>query len=214
MEAPGATGPLSAGSCCRHWTSGLLVGRRSSRRLCRRHDGALYQKTYTGRRGPAGNPSAGQLTSSPAATSPASGVIDVFVRGTDSALYEKTYSTAAGPAGRPSAVCPRPRRKLFVTFPKQDQRGPTRGRQAQAITRTSAPPAYFRPNQTATLYWGDIGKNDFIYIPAGSATNNQNVASWEIGFHFTGIVSGQRFQKIWDKACGGFIFEIDTSLGR
>jgi hypothetical protein len=56
-------------------------------------------------------------------------------------------------------------------------------------------------------------KNDFVCIPAGTATNNQNVASWEIGFHFTGIVPGQRYQKIWDKAYGGFMIEIDTALG-
>ena len=31
--------------------------------------------------------------------------------------------------------------------------------------------------------------------------------------HFSGVVAGQRYQKIWDKACGGFFFEIDTSLG-
>ena len=62
-------------------------------------------------------------------------------------------------------------------------------------------------------YWGPITKNDFICIPAGSATNNQNVASWEIGLHFTGTVPGQRYEKIWDKACGGFLIEIDTLYG-
>ena len=74
-------------------------------------------------------------------------------------------------------------------------------------------PSLFRTQSNGYPYWGDIGKNDFIYIPAGSATNNQNVASWEIGFHFTGIVSGQRYQKIWDKADGGFFFKIDTFYG-
>jgi hypothetical protein len=57
-----------------------------------------------------------------------------------------------------------------------------------------------------------MGQNDFISIPAGSATNNQNTASWEIGFHYTGV-TGQRFQKIWDKAYGAFMIEIDTYKG-
>ena len=74
-------------------------------------------------------------------------------------------------------------------------------------------PSLFQIQSNGYPYWGNITQNDFICIPAGSATNNQNVASWEIGFHFTGLVSGQRYQKIWDKACGGFFFEIDTSLG-
>jgi hypothetical protein len=57
-----------------------------------------------------------------------------------------------------------------------------------------------------------MGQNDFISIPAGSATSNQNTASWEIGFHYTGV-TGQRFQKIWDKAYGAFMIEIDTYKG-
>jgi len=50
--------------------------------------GALYQKTWTGSW--SGWISLGGApTSSPAATSPTSGVIDVFVRGTDNALWER-----------------------------------------------------------------------------------------------------------------------------
>ncbi len=73
-------------------------------------------------------------------------------------------------------------------------------------------PGLFRTQSNGHPYWGDMGQNDFISIPAGSATNNQNTASWEIGFHYTGMTS-QRFQKIWDKAYGGFMIEIDTYLG-
>jgi hypothetical protein len=50
--------------------------------------GALYQKTSTGSWSGWQN-LGGALTSSPAATSPTSGVIDVFVRGTDNALWER-----------------------------------------------------------------------------------------------------------------------------
>ncbi len=50
--------------------------------------GALYQKTSTGSWSGWIN-LGGALTSSPAATSPTSGVIDVFVRGTDNALWER-----------------------------------------------------------------------------------------------------------------------------
>ncbi|MGZ7179831.1 MAG: hypothetical protein ACXVIB_03365, partial [Halobacteriota archaeon] len=38
------------------------------------------------------------------------------------------------------------------------------------------------------------------------------VASWEIGFHFNGVGS-QRFQKLWDKAYGGFMIELDGNYG-
>ena len=74
-------------------------------------------------------------------------------------------------------------------------------------------PNLFRTQSNGFPYWGPITKNDFVCIPAGSATNNQNVASWEIGLHFTGTVPGQRYEKIWDKACGGFFLEIDTLYG-
>jgi hypothetical protein len=73
-------------------------------------------------------------------------------------------------------------------------------------------PGLFRTQSNGRPYWGDMGQNDFISIPAGSATNNQNTASWEIGFHYTGM-TGQRFQKIWDKAYGAFMIEIDTYKG-
>jgi hypothetical protein len=73
-------------------------------------------------------------------------------------------------------------------------------------------PSLFRTQSNGHPYWGDMGRNDFISIPAGSATNNLNTASWEIGFHYTGM-TGQRFQKIWDKAYGAFMIEIDTYKG-
>jgi hypothetical protein len=73
-------------------------------------------------------------------------------------------------------------------------------------------PGLFRTQSNGRPYWGDMGQNDFISIPAGSATNNQNTASWEIGFHYAGM-TGQRFQKIWDKAYGAFMIEIDTYKG-
>ena len=74
-------------------------------------------------------------------------------------------------------------------------------------------PGSFQTQSNGYPYWGDDTSSDFVCIPAGSATNNQNVVSWEIGFHFAGVVAGQRYQKIWDKACGGFMIEIDTALG-
>ena len=73
-------------------------------------------------------------------------------------------------------------------------------------------PSLFRTLPNGHPYWGDIGQNDFISIPDGNATNNQNTASWEIGFHYAGMTC-QRFQKIWDKACGAFMIKIDTSEG-
>jgi hypothetical protein len=52
-------------------------------------NGALYHQSYTGTWSGWEN-LGGVLTSSPAAVSPASGVIDVFVRGTNGALWEAT----------------------------------------------------------------------------------------------------------------------------
>jgi len=50
-------------------------------------NGALYQKTWTGSWSNWAS-LGGHLTSSPAATSPSSGVFDVFVRGTDGVIWE------------------------------------------------------------------------------------------------------------------------------
>jgi hypothetical protein len=73
-------------------------------------------------------------------------------------------------------------------------------------------PGLFRTLSNGHSYWGHMGQNDFISIPAGSATNNQNTASWEIGLHYAGMTC-QRFQKIWDKAYGAFMIKIDTCGG-
>ena len=73
-------------------------------------------------------------------------------------------------------------------------------------------PGLFQTQSNGHPYWGGTGQNDFIYIPAGSATNNQNVASWEIGFRFSGLASSN-IQKIWDKAYGGFSIYVDTQFG-
>jgi len=171
-------------------------------------DGVLYQKTWTGSSWSGWKSLSGKLASSPAATSPASGVIDVCVRGTDNRLYEKTYN--GGWSGWTSLG------DVTQTICYVPQAGSTwinQGTAGASYNAYVSSPSLFQTQSNGYPYWGDIGKNDFVYIPAGSATNNQNVASWEIGFHFTGIVSGQRWQKIWDKASGGFFFEIDTSQG-
>jgi hypothetical protein len=55
-------------------------------------NGALYHKSYTGSTWSGWQNLGGKLTSSPAATSPASGVIDVFVRGTNGALYQRSWT--------------------------------------------------------------------------------------------------------------------------
>ncbi len=57
-------------------------------------NGALYHKSYTGTSGWSGWQSlGGSPTSSPAATSPANGVLDVFARGSDDGLWEDTYNS-------------------------------------------------------------------------------------------------------------------------
>jgi len=73
-------------------------------------------------------------------------------------------------------------------------------------------PHLFKTKSNGYPYWGDTGRNDFVSIPAGSATSNQNAMSMEMGFHFSGA-TGQRFQKLWDKAYGGYTIKIDTTTG-
>jgi hypothetical protein len=175
-------------------------------------DGALWHKWCIGTSWSGWQSLSGKLTSSPAATSPASGVIDVCVRGSDNALWEKTYNgvwsgwTSIGGMSQTQT-------QTVYYVPQAGTTWANQGTAGASYNAYVSTPSLFQTQSNGFPYWGDIGKNDFIYIPAGSVTNNQNVASWEIGFHFSGIVSGQRWQKIWDKACGGFFFEIDTSQG-
>jgi thiol-disulfide isomerase/thioredoxin len=78
------------------------------------NNGALYQNTWTGTWS-GWTSLGGSITSSPAAVSPTSGVIDAFARGTTGALYTKHYSGGAWgawtnlggkiPAGTSPAVC-------------------------------------------------------------------------------------------------------------
>jgi hypothetical protein len=58
-------------------------------------NGAMYQKTWNGTSWSNWQSLGGSLASSPAATSPSSGVFDVFVRGTDNGLWENSYSNGS-----------------------------------------------------------------------------------------------------------------------
>jgi hypothetical protein len=55
----------------------------------------MYQKTWNGTSWSNWISLGGSLTSSPAATSPTSGAIDVFVRGGDNGLWENSYSNGS-----------------------------------------------------------------------------------------------------------------------
>ena len=175
-------------------------------------NGAMYHKSHTGTWSGWEN-LGGVLTSSPAATSPGNGQIDVFVRGTNSGLYEKSYHGGSWSAWTSIGGMSQTQTQTIYYVPQAGSAWTNQGKAGASYNAYVSTPRLFQTQSNGYPYWGDIGKNDFTYIPAGSATNNQNVASWEIGFHFTGIVSGQRFQKIWDKAFGGFMIEIDTALG-
>jgi Repeat of unknown function (DUF346) len=159
-------------------------------------NGALYHKWYNG--GWSGWESlGGALTSSPAAAAASGGnSIDVFVRGTDGALWWKYYNGGT-----------------IYYVPQAGSTWVNQGTAGASYDAFVSTPSLFQTQSNGYSYWGDIGKDNYIYIPAGSATNNQNVVSWEIGFHFAGIASGQRYQKIWDKAAGGFSIYIDTFYG-
>ncbi len=175
-------------------------------------NGALYHKSYTGTWSSWEN-LGGVLTSSPAATAPANGQIDVFVRGTNSGLYEKSYNSGSWSAWTSIGGLSQTEMPTIYYVPQAGSTWANQGTAGASYNAYVSTPSLFQTQSNGYPYWGDIVKNDsFVYIPAGSATNNQNVASWEIGFHFSGL-TGQRFQKIWDKACGAFMIEIDTSQG-
>jgi hypothetical protein len=172
-------------------------------------NGALYQKTWNGTSWSSWQNLGGSLTSSPAAaTAPGSSRIDVFVLGTDNGLWQKTYSGGWSLWKSVGGVT-----ETIYYVPQAGSTWVNQGTAGASYNAYVSTPGLFQTQSNGYPYWGTIGQNDFIGIPAGSATNNQNVVSWEIGFHFAGVVPGQRYQKIWDKACGGFMIEIDTALG-
>jgi hypothetical protein len=133
------------------------------------------------------------------------------VRGTDNGLWQKTYNGGWSGWASIGSMFQTQTQTIFYV-PQAGTAWANQGTAGASYNAYVSTPSLFRTQSNGYPYWGDIGKNDFVYISAGSATNNQNVASWETGFHFTGITS-QRYQKIWDKACGGLFFEIDTLQG-
>ena len=170
-------------------------------------NGALYQKTWTGSWTNWASLS-GVLTSSPAAASPTSGVIDVFVLGSDNGLWQKTFNGGWSLWKSIGGVT-----ETIYYVPQAGSAWTNQGTAGASYNAYVSTPGLFQTQSNGYPYWGTIGQNDFICIPAGSATNSQNIVSWEIGFHFAGLVPDERYQKIWDKACGGFMLEIDTSRG-
>jgi len=84
------------------------------------------------------------------------------------------------------------------------------GTGGSSCNATASTTSLYHMQSNGYPYWGDIGQSNYVCIPAGSTTNNQNTVSWEIGFHFTGNTS-RPFQKIWDKAVGGYIVYLNTS---
>ncbi|MGZ5561608.1 MAG: hypothetical protein ACXWER_03760, partial [Halobacteriota archaeon] len=115
-------------------------------------------------------------------------------------------SLVAGSVITPAAAQPTP---TSYYVPQAGSTWVNHGTTGASYNAYVSTPGLFRTQSNGHPYWGDMGQNDYISIAAGSATNNQNTASWEIGFHYTGP-TGQRFQKIWDKAYGAFMIEIDT----
>jgi len=60
--------------------------------------------------------------------------------------------------------------------------------------------------------WGNFASADYVCIPAGSATDNQNTVSWEIGFYYAGHTGTNGFQKIWDKGVGAYSIYLDEQF--
>jgi hypothetical protein len=134
------------------------------------------------------------------------------VRGTDGALWQKSYIggwrgwTCVG--GISQTETP-----TIFYVPQAGSAWANQGTAGASYDAYVSNPNLFQTQSNGYPYWGDIGQDDHVYVSAGSATNNLKVASWEIGFHFSGTVSDQRYQKIWDKAYGGFSIGIDTGYG-
>jgi hypothetical protein len=207
-QIPAGTGPAVCS-----WGGGRLDV------FARGTDGAMWHKSYdTATSWSNWNSLGGVLTSSPAATSPANGVIHVFVRGSDSGLWHKGYDPGLYPTTLWSSwtsigAMSQSEAQTIYYVPQAGSTWANQGTVGANYNAYVSTPSLLQTRSNGYPYWGDIGKNDFIYVPAGSATNNQNVTSWEIGFHFNGLVTGQRYQKIWDKAAGGFSIYIDTYYG-
>jgi hypothetical protein len=175
-------------------------------------DGALYQKSFSGAWSGWGS-LGGALTASPAAAAASgSNRIDVFVRGTDNAVWEKSYNGRWGGWTSVDGISQTETPSIYYT-PQVGSTWVNHGTAGASYNAYVSTLSLFRTQSNGYPYWGDIGQDDYIYIPKGSATDNQKVASWEIGFHFAGVASGQRYQKIWDKAYGGFSIGIDAGYG-
>lgn len=84
------------------------------------------------------------------------------------------------------------------------------GTGGSSYNATASTTSLYHVQSNGYPYWGDIGQANYVCIPAGATTNNQSTVSWEIGFHFTGTTA-RSFQKIWDKAVGGYMVYLNTS---
>jgi len=124
-------------------------------------------------------------------------------------LLLATSSLVAGLLITPAAAQPTP---TIYYVPQSGSTWVNSGAAGASYNAYVSTPDLFRTQSNGYPYWGTMGQSDFVSIPAGSATNNQNAVSWEIGFHYAGL-TGQRFQKIWDKAYGAYMIEIDTYKG-
>jgi hypothetical protein len=131
----------------------------------------------------------------------------------DSSYQASTSSVLTVTVKAQTAVDPPTNTQTIYYVPQAGSTWVNQGTAGASYNAYVSNPGSFQTQSNGYPYWGDDTSSDFVCIPAGSATNNQNVVSWEIGFHFTGVVAGQRYQKIWDKAYGGFFIEIDTNYG-
>jgi len=127
--------------------------------------------------------------------------------------YQASTSTVVTVTVKAQTVDPPTNTQTIYYVPQAGSTWVNQGTAGTSYNAYVSNPGSFQTQSNGYPYWGDDTSSDFVCIPAGSATNNQNVVSWEIGFHFSGVVAGQRYQKIWDKAYGGFFIEIDTNYG-
>ena len=86
----GAPGPASAGNSPQAPALPCAHKAAVSTSSCKVRTAPYGINTYTGTSWSGWQSLSGKLTASPAATSPTSGVFDVFVRGTDGAIWERT----------------------------------------------------------------------------------------------------------------------------
>jgi hypothetical protein len=95
-------------------------------------------------------------------------VIDVCVRGTDNGLWQKTYNGVWSGWTSIGGMSQTQTQTIFYV-PQAGSAWANQGTAGSSYNAYVSTPSLFQTQSNGYPYWGDIRKNDFVYIPAGSA---------------------------------------------